>query len=374
MKKISGIVKKDKKTKNLINRLKGGEIALIDHEDIDYLSVKLLIEKKVKAVLNTSSCISGKFLNRSVLEFLKKDILVVEELEKNLFEKIKEGEKITILNNKIYRNGEYLAEGKILEETSIREKLAIAEKNMEIELQKFVENTLNYLKKDGKVILSEILFPEIKTRIKNRHVLVVVRGRDYKEDLLMLKNYIDEVKPVLVGVDGGADALIECGYKPDIIVGDMDSVSEKALKCGAEILVHTYPDRKSPGLEKVEKLKIPYTPISLPCISEDIALLLAYHSGAELIVGVGMHFSLIEFLEKGRGGMSSTFLTRLKVGSILVDAKGVSKLYKNYPDFYMLLFLIISGVIPIITIFFTSPVLLSFLKVIRIWIEKNFRF
>jgi uncharacterized membrane-anchored protein len=374
MKKISGIVKKDKKTKNLIMRLKPGEIALIDHEDIDYLSAKLLIEKKIKAILNISSSFTGKFLNTGILELFKNRILIIEELDRNLFEKIKDGEKITILENKIYRDGELLGEGKILKEEVFREKLKLAEKNINRELQLFAENTIEYIKKEGSLLLSDISFPELRTNIKNRHVLIVVRGRDYKEDLRMLKNYIDEIKPVLIGVDGGADALLEFGYKPDIIVGDMDSVSDEALKCGAEILLHTYPEKDSPGVERIKKLKLSYKTISLPCISEDIALLLAYHSGAILIVGVGMHFSLIEFLEKGRKGMSSTFLTRLKVGSILVDAKGVSKLYHSFPSIYMLIFLITAGIIPILIVFFTSPVSLSFLKLFKIWIGKNFGF
>lgn len=374
MKKISGKVGKDKKTKNLIRRIKPGEIALIDHQDLDYVSAELLIEKKVKAVINVSSSLSGKYLTYGVLNLLKENITVIDEAGEILFERIKEGEEITILNNQIFSGDELIAEGKRLEEETVKEKLKLAEKNLNKELQLFAENTLEYIKKEGSLLFSDLSIPELETEIKDKQVLVVVRGRDYKEDLHILKNYIDEVKPVLIGVDGGADALLEFGYKPDIIIGDMDSVSDEALKTGAEILVHTYSNKESPALERVKKLGVSYKTISIVGVSEDIALLLSYHLGAELIAGVGMHFSLIEFLEKGRGGMSSTFLTRLKVGSVLVDAKGVSKLYRAFPGFPLLLALIITGIIPILIVLFTSPVSSPFLRLFKIWLRKNFGF
>ena len=142
----------------------------------------------------------------------------------------------------------------------------------------------------------------------------------------MVKPYIRDFKPVLIAVDGGADALIEAGYKPDVIVGDMDSVSDVALRCGAELLVHGYRDGLAPGEERARALGVPYQVVRATGISEDLALLLAYEKGSELIVAVGTHFNLIEFLERNRAGMSSTFITRLKVGEILIDAKGVSRL------------------------------------------------
>ncbi len=155
-----------------------------------------------------------------------------------------------------------------------------------------------------------------------------MRGYHYKEDLQTLRHYIREYRPVLIGVDGGADALIEAGHQPDLIVGDMDSVSDDALRCGAEIVVHAYRDGRAPGLERVRALGV--EPVVFPATgtSEDVAMLLADDKGASLIVAVGTHVTLVEFLDKGRSGMASTFLTRLRVGGKLVDAKGVSRLYR----------------------------------------------
>ena len=151
-------------------------------------------------------------------------------------------------------------------------------------------------------------------------------GPGHKRDLRIVRPYVRDFKPVLVAVDGGAEALLEEGWKPDVIVGDMDSVTDETLRCGAEILVHAYREGHAPGEERLRRLGVPFQTVAAPGICEDIALLLAHEKGAELIVAVGTHFNLVEFLERSRAGMSSTFVTRLKVGEILVDAKGVSRL------------------------------------------------
>jgi uncharacterized membrane-anchored protein len=160
-------------------------------------------------------------------------------------------------------------------------------------------------------------------------VLVVVRGYDYREDLTALRSYIRELHPLLIGVDGGADALLDAGLRPDLIIGDMDSVTTEALVSGAELVVHAYADGRAPGMERLEALGLPCEVFEATGTSEDIAMLLAYERGAELIVAVGTHTNLVELMDKGRKGMASTFLTRLRVGSVLVDAKGVSRLYRG---------------------------------------------
>jgi uncharacterized membrane-anchored protein len=158
----------------------------------------------------------------------------------------------------------------------------------------------------------------------------------------VLRPYIREYRPILVGVDGGADALIEVGYTPDVIVGDMDSVSDHALRCGAEVVVHAYADGRAPGLQRVQDLGVAAVVFPAAGTSEDVALLLADEKGAALIVAVGTHATLVEFLDKGRQGMASTFLTRLRVGGKLVDAKGVSRLYRRRISTWSLVLLIAS--------------------------------
>jgi len=206
---------------------------------------------------------------------------------------------------------------------------------------------MEYMKRERALLLDGVGVPDVTTRIEGRHALIVVRGYDYKEDLQALRSYIRDYRPVLIGVDGGADALIEAGYQPDMIIGDMDSVSDATLNCGAEVVVHAYADGRAPGLARVQELGVEAITFPAAATSEDIAMLLADEKGARLIVAVGTHATLVEFLDKGRGGMASTFLTRLRLGGKLVDAKGVSRLYRSRISTLALVVLVLAALISI---------------------------
>jgi uncharacterized membrane-anchored protein len=220
-----------------------------------------------------------------------------------------------------------------------------ARAGLAVQLEAFAANTMEFLRKERDLLLDGVGVPDIRTRVDGRHALIVVRGYHYREDLATLRPYIREYRPVLIGVDGGADAILEAGHRPDIIVGDMDSVSDSSLTCGAEIVVHAYRDGRAPGLRRVRDLGI--EPVVFPATgtSEDVAMLLADEKGAELVVAVGTHATLVEFLDKGRPGMASTFLTRLRVGGKLVDAKGVSRLYRQRITNAQLLVLVAAGLL-----------------------------
>lgn len=368
---IQGIAKKDRKTKNLIPRLKYQEIAVINHLDLDRLCAEGILEKKPKAVINALSSISGKFLNLGPQLLLISNILILDEVGEDCFSKIKEGLSLQIIDNEVFQEGVKLGEGKIITKKILESKIEEARKNLDVNLSSFVENTLGYFKKEKDILFEDISFPDIGISAKKKQVLVVVRGPEYQQDLYALLSYIRDRKPLIIAVDGGADALLDFKIKPHIIVGDMDSVSDKALLCGAKILIHAYPSGYAPGEERVKRLNIDYHLIPFAGTSEDIALLFAYREGCDMIIGVGMHFSLEEFLEKGREGMSSTFLVRLKVGSILFDAKGVGKLYSPTPKLSLLLSLILAGIIPILVIISTSPQAKPFFRLVKILIEKK---
>jgi uncharacterized membrane-anchored protein len=233
--------------------------------------------------------------------------------------------------------------------------MAATKDGLAVQLQAFVANTLEYAKGEGGLLIDGISAPDLTTKIDGQHVLVVVRGQHYREDLAALRAYIREFKPVMVGVDGGADALIEAGYRPDIIVGDMDSVTDQGLTSGAELVVHAYPDGRAPGLARIERLGLYSVLCPAGGTSEDVALLLADEKGASLIVAVGTHNTLDEFLDKGRSGYASTWLTRLRVGSKLVDAKGVSRLYRNRISGWALLGLVLAACCTILVVMVASP-------------------
>ena len=236
---------------------------------------------------------------------------------------------------------------------------------------RIIDNTIEYAKREKGFILGETEIPKMTTNYKDRHVLVVVRGQDYKEDLATIKSYIEEMKPILVGVDGGADALLECGYNPDVIVGDMDSVTDEALKKAKEIVVHAYVDGRAPGLKRVQDLGLDAVVFPAPGTSEDIAMLTAYEYGAELIVALGSHSNMIDFLEKGRKGMASTFLVRLKIGAKLIDAKGVNLLYKSKLKMKYIWALVITAIFPVIIIAYLSPTVQQLIKLLQLKMKLN---
>lgn len=356
----------DRRTKSLLLRLRRGEVAIIDHEDLDSVSVEGLIERGVAAVVNARTSISGRYPNEAPLRLLKAGIPVVDEVGTEIFERVKEGELVEVRGGSIWADGRKVAEGRPLTEELVVERLEVARKRLAEELENFVRNTLSYVAKEMGFFLRPLALPKLETRIRGRHAVVVVRGEGYKEDLRAIRAYIDEVKPVLIAVDGGADALLEFGLKPDIIVGDMDSVSDRALRCGAELVVHAYPDGRAPGMERLEALGLAGRAKVLPApgTSEDVALLLAHEEGASLIVAVGTHFSMAEFLSKGREGMSSTFLTRLRVGDRLVDAKGVSKLYRPKVRPFQIVLLVLAGVVATWLLIALSPAVRHFIRML----------
>jgi uncharacterized membrane-anchored protein len=278
-----------------------------------------------------------------------------------LFDEIGDGEAVTVRGASVFRNGTCLANGRALEAPRLEASLAEQRARVTDALEVFAENTLQYLREEGRLLAEGVNFPPLQTRFRERHALVVARGPGYKRDLAMVRPYVRDFKPVIVGVDGGADALLQAGMRPDVIVGDMDSVSDKALRCGAELVVHAYPDGAAPGAARLEELGLEPRPVAAPGISEDLALLLAYEKGAELIVAVGTHFNLIEFLERDRAGMSSTFVTRLKVGEILIDAKGVSRLASRQVGVWPLAALTAAGLGAVVVAIVASPGLRHFI-------------
>ncbi|AGB40543.1 putative membrane-anchored protein [Halobacteroides halobius DSM 5150] len=370
---LCGKVRLGVKTKNLVKSLVPGEIAIINHQDIDYLAAQSLLEAGVKAVINVSASISGKYPNLGPQRILAAGIPIIDQVEGNLFQLLKNGDQIKIIDGKIINSEQIIASGEVLTYEKAQVKLNKTRDNLENELSKFIDNTLDYAKKEKRLIL-DLEIPSIDTNLEDRDVLIVVRGKDYRQDLEAVSSYIKQIKPILIGVDGGADALLEYGFQPDIIIGDMDSVSDKALKSDTELIVHAYPDGTAPGMKRIKKLNLQAQRIPAPGTSEDIAMLLAYEKGAELIVAVGTHTHMIDFLEKGRPGMASTFLVRLKVGNKLVDAKGVNKLYNTRLQPKHFAQLIIASLIPIIVIMIVSPPINQLLELLIIKLKFSLGF
>ncbi|MDI9413126.1 MAG: putative cytokinetic ring protein SteA [Bacillota bacterium] len=344
---MQGKVRLGKRTKELAPLLKPGEIAVICHEDLDAVGASGLIEAGVAAVINARNSFTCRYPNLGPQLLIDHGIALLDNVGEAIFTKLEDGDVITIEGRKIISCNKVIAVGTVATEHLIQERRNVAQRNLSKELDIFVANTLEYAAKEKDAILGNHNFPPLNVVLKDKTVVVVVRGLGYKDDLRILSPFIHETKPILVGVDGGADALLAFGYKPHLVVGDMDSVSDSALTSGAQILAHAYVNGTCPCANRLENLGLDYDQIHIPGTSEDLALLLSHSAGAKLIVLVGSHSNMIDFLEKGRPGMASTFLTRLKIGSLLLDAKRVSELYRPGPSVHVFP-VVLAALIPIL--------------------------
>lgn len=333
----------------------------------------MLVQRRVGLVINASPSISGRYPNTGPSILLEAGIPILDDAGKEIMTVLSEDDEICVQGAEIQRHGEKVGEGTPLTKELMISKMEASRSNLANELEKFAQNTLKFIQEEKSLILDPVDVPDVRTVFSGRHALIVVRGEGFREDLAIIKSYLQEMRPVLIGVDGGADALLDYGFKPDLVVGDMDSVTDEALMCGAEIVVHAYGngDHKAPGLDRIKALGLEAKVFPVQGTSEDMAMLLAYEKGAELLVAVGSHSNLIDFLDKGRAGMASTFLTRLKVGPKLVDAKGVSRLYRRAAGGRELLMLCIAAAVPIAVVAFQSPAIKTWLMIIQYKIKRH---
>ncbi|MGH2739756.1 MAG: putative cytokinetic ring protein SteA [Actinomycetota bacterium] len=325
----AAVARVDRRTKRLLTRLQPGEIAVIEHEDLDRVAAEGLVGKGAAAVVNASRSVTGRYPNLGPLILAEAGVVLIDNVGPLIMQKVREGDELRIEDDRVLVGDQLVGVGERRSADDIRASVDRAQAQLETRFAAFARNTLEFMERERDLLFGGEGLPDLEHDLTGRHVLVVVRGVGYRQDLETLRSYVREVKPVLLGVDGGADALLEAGYKPDVIVGDMDSVSEEALRSGAELVLHAYRGGLAPGRARLTELGLAFRVMQATGMSEDLAYLLAHEKGADLIVAVGSHGNLREFLDKGRSGMASTFLVRLRVGEILVDAKGVSRMYRR---------------------------------------------
>jgi uncharacterized membrane-anchored protein len=351
------VARVDKKTKVLVRRLEPGDIAVIDHADLDRVSADELIACRVAAVVNAAKSVTGRYPNLGPELLVEAGIPLVDDVGSEVLSRVTEGMTVRLDKDTLYGTGGIvIAKGVLVTEAALEQAMGDATAGVTMQIDAFAANTLEFLRRERDLLTNGIAVPELETSMRDRHVLVVVRGYRYREDLRALRPYIREFRPVMLAVDGGADALLEAGYRPHVIIGDMDSVSDEALHSGAELVVHAYPDGRAPGMARLKSLGLGAEKLPAPGTSEDVALLVADACGASLIAVVGTHWTLEEFLDKGRPGMASTFLTHLRVGGKVVNARGVHQLYQSRISGWALVALVVAAAVTIIVAIAYSPV------------------
>ncbi len=369
---VDGRICRDSSTKQLIHRLHAGSIAMLTHPDVDSVAAEDLIRRGVSAVLNTERSFTGHLCTPGPHMLLDAGVLLLEQVRGNLAV-LREGVRVSIRGERIYCGGRAVARGHLLTPGDLRWRMRLARRRSCERLKGFLDNTLSHARREKSLLLDEPALPPLRCDPGGRPALVAVRGRNYREDIRAVRSYVLEQRPVIVAVDGAADALVEAGWTPDVLLGDMDSVSDRVLHWaaanGCDLIVHAYPDGSAPGMRRLHRQGLSARRFCVAGTSEDAALLLAHLAGAELIVAVGTHTDPVEFLEKGRSGMASTMLVRLRIGDRLVDAKGVSQLYRSFPRRRDVILLVAAGLAPALTVLWLSPTLSLLLRLLALHVR-----
>ncbi|MFE3194291.1 putative cytokinetic ring protein SteA [Nocardia sp. NPDC059240] len=333
---LTGMARVDRNTRRLLQRVGPGDVVVLDEMDLDRLTADRLVEAQVAVVINASPSISGRYPNLGPEVLVANGIQLMDALSSDVFKKIKDGIRVRVEDGVVYadklskKEPEALVEGIELTEAAIAERMIEARNGLADHLEAFSGNTIEFIRTESSLLIDGIGVPDVEIDMKKRHVVVVADGPDHIEDLKRIKPFIKEYAPILIGVGRGADTLTRNGYRPDLIVGDPEEITATTLKSGAEVILPADTDGHAKGLERIQDLGIGATTFPSSGAPADLALLLADHHGASLIVTVGAAASLDDFFDRGRRDSNpATFLTRLKMGTKLMDAKAVAALYRH---------------------------------------------
>ncbi|WP_040790380.1 putative cytokinetic ring protein SteA [Nocardia paucivorans] len=351
----TGTARVDRNTRRLLDRVGPGDIAVIDEMDLDRVTADRLVAAGVVAVINTSPSISGRYPNLGPELLVSNGIQLLDTVSSDAFGKIKDGARIRIDRGVVYadrslkKEPEVLVEGIELDAAAVAERMREARSGLADHLAAFAGNTVEFIHTEAGLLIDGIGVPDVDVDMRGRHVVVVGDGPGHENDLKRLKPFLKEYVPILIGVGRGADTLMRRGYRPDLIVGDPEEITGKTLRSGAEVILPADTDGMAKGLERIQDLGIGATTFPSSGSPADLALLLAHHHGASLIVTAGAAASLDEFFDRGRRESSpATFLTRLKVGHMLMDASAVATLYRNRVSGTVIALLVLAALLAVI--------------------------
>lgn len=328
---LTGTARIDRRTKVLLPRLRPGDIAVLDQLDLDRATAQALVDAKVAAVLNLSPFLSGRYPALGPVLLAQAGIMLVDRLEGA--GRIGDGARVRVRDEVVFVDDEPVAMGRAVDLDVLAEEMEQARAGLGPQLETFTHNSAEFLRREAGLLLHGEGLPTLGTRLAGRPVVVVVDGQDHRAELRAIRAFLKERRPALVGVDGGADVLLRAGHKPDVVVigagpADSELPSAAALRAAHDVVVRVDRGNRRP-IAHLERLGIRSARVETSAATEDVALLLAHAGDASVIVGVGAHATLEEFLDRQRHGLASTYLTRLLVGQRLVDAASVPTLYSG---------------------------------------------
>ncbi|TDH20223.1 thiamine pyrophosphokinase [Mycobacteroides franklinii] len=375
---IVGTVRTDRDINRLLQRLNPGDIAVIDILDLDRITADALVDARVSAVVNVSPSISGRYPNLGPEVLVANGITLIDSIGPDVFKKVKDGSTVRVHNGGIYNGDRRLIAGTPRTDADVHDLMTEAKTGLVAHLEAFSGNTIEFIRSESPLLIDGIGIPDVDIDLRNRHVVVVSDGVGAAHDLKNLKPFIKEYQPVLIGVGTGADILRKAGYRPLIVVGDPLLMSNDVLKSGAQVVLPADADGHAAGLERIQDLGVGAVTFPAAGSAADLALLLADHHGASLIVTVGHSASIEEFFDRERQQSNpSTFLTRLKVGAKLVDSKAVATLYRNRFSGGAIALLILAVLVAVITMLWVTSAgdsaaewLLAYWNRLTIWVQN----
>jgi uncharacterized membrane-anchored protein len=327
---VVGTARVDRDIDRLLRRVCPGDIVVLDVLDLDRITADALVEADIAAVVNASPSVSGRYPNLGPEVLLANGVTLIDETGPEVFKKVKDGAKVRLYNGGVYAGDRRLVRGTERTDHDIADLMREAKSGLIAHLEAFAGNTIEFIRSESPLLIDGIGIPDIDVDLRRRHVVVVADEPSAADDLKALKPFMKEYQPVLIGVGSGADVLRKAGYRPQIIVGDPDQMSSEVLKCGAQVVLPADADGHAPGLERIQDLGVGAMTFPAAGSAADLALLLADHHGAALLVTAGHTANIETFFDRTRQQSNpSTFLTRLRVGEKLVDARAVATLYRN---------------------------------------------
>jgi uncharacterized membrane-anchored protein len=352
---VIGTARVDRDIDRLLRRVRPGDIAVLDVLDLDRITADALVDAEIAAVINASQSVSGRYPNQGPEVLVANGVTLIDETGPDVFKKIKDGAKVRLHNGGVYSGDRRLIRGTERTDEEITDMMQEAKSGLVAHLEAFAGNTIEFIRSESPLLIDGIGIPDVDIELRRRHVVVVADEEDATDDLKRLKPFIKEYQPVLIGVNSGADVLLKAGYRPQLIVGDPSNLSTEVLKSGAQVVLPADADGHAPGLERIQDLGVGAMTFPAAGSPADLALLLADHHGASLLVIAGQRANIETFFDRTRQDSNpSTFLTRLRVGEKVVDAKAVATLYHNRISGGAIALLILTMLIAVIAALWVS--------------------